>query len=236
MNRICTIAVRGGSKGVPGKNWREVAGIPLFAHSVKQAVASELFSSIVVSSDAPEVLDIAIEYGATEVVARPPLLASDTSGKVPAILHAVETTESLKNTVFDTVVDLDATSPLRAISDIVGAVELLETNQLESVVTAAEARRSPYFNLIEIDQITGRVGVSKQLPNGVLRRQDAPETFDMNASVYVWNRNSLANNPQVFFPTTRIFEMPPERSMDIDSEFDFEIVSWLMNKRVNANG
>lgn len=236
MNRICTIAVRGGSKGVPGKNWREVAGIPLFAHSVKQAVASELFSSIVVSSDAPEVLDFAIEYGASEVVVRPPILASDTSGKVAAILHAVETAESRKDTIFDTVVDLDATSPLRAISDIVGAVELLETNQLESVVTAAEARRSPYFNLIEVDQITGRVGVSKQLPNGVLRRQDAPETFDMNASVYVWNRNSLAQSAQVFFPTTRIFEMPPERSMDIDSEFDFEIVSWLMNNKEKSNG
>ena len=80
------------------------------------------------------------------------------------------------------------------------------------------------------------MGVAKPLPEGVLRRQDAPETFDMNASVYVWNRKSLAQKAQVFFPTTRIFEMPPERSMDIDSEFDFEIVSWLMNKRVKANG
>jgi N-acylneuraminate cytidylyltransferase/CMP-N,N'-diacetyllegionaminic acid synthase len=65
----------------------------------------------------------------------------------------------------------------------------------------------------------------------VLRRQDAPETFDMNASIYVWQRDALEREAKVFFPSTRIYEMPPERSLDIDSEFDFEIVSWLLEKR-----
>lgn len=231
MKRLCTIAVRGGSKGVPGKNWREINGLPLFAYSLLQAVESGLFDRIVVTSDADEVLSTATTFGATDLIARPATLASDTSGKVPAIVHALQEVERLNNMTFDTIVDLDATSPLREISDIHGAVSLLESSEIESVITATEAHRSPYFNLVEINPETGKVGVSKKLPKSILRRQDAPRTFDMNASIYVWNRNSLIDNPQVFFGSTKIFEMPPERSQDIDSEFDFKIVSWLLEQR-----
>jgi N-acylneuraminate cytidylyltransferase/CMP-N,N'-diacetyllegionaminic acid synthase len=169
-----------------------------------------------------------MEFGATDLVERPAALASDTAGKVPAIVHAVLEIEQRIAAKFSTVVDLDATSPLREKSDIVGAVALLEAEGLESVITGSESRRSPYFNLVEIDPVTGIVGLSKQVGNGFLRRQDAPHAFDMNASVYVWNRDALVAEPAVFFPTTRLFEMPPERSHDIDSELDFQFVSWLM--------
>lgn len=226
--RICTITVRAGSKGVPGKNWRTVSGIPLFAHSVIQAAESGLFDHVVVTSDAAEVLDTALDFGATDLVRRPPELASDSAGKVPSIVHAVLHTENEIGARFSTVVDLDATSPLRDQTDIVGAVALLEQNGLQSVITGSEARRSPYFNLVEVDQATGRVDLSKRLAGGVLRRQDAPLAFDMNASIYVWQRNALIENPGVFYPTTQLYEMPPERSHDIDSELDFRIVSWLM--------
>ncbi len=229
--RICTITVRGGSKGVPGKNWRVVAGLPLYAHSVVQAVESGAFDRVVVTSDAPEVLAGAAGFGATDVVERPAELASDTAGKVPAIVHAVLEVEGRLGLAFDTVVDLDATSPLRIVDDIHGAIALLETNRYESVITGAEARRSPYFNLVEEDSATGVVQVSKPLAQGVLRRQDAPRSFDMNASIYVWRRDALAARAAVFFPTTHLFEMPPERSLDIDSEFDFDIVNWLMQSR-----
>lgn len=228
--RICTICVRGGSKGVPGKNWRELAGLPLYAHSIKQARESGLFDKIVISTDAPEVLAKAVEFGADLAVDRPAELASDTAGKVPAIAHAVETAEAHFGLTFETCVDLDATSPLRLAEDIVGAVELLESTNSESVITGAEAHRSPYFNLVEADE-NGFVSTAKKLPNGVLRRQDAPKTYDMNASVYVWRRAALLEGKKVFFDTTRIYEMPAERSFDIDSELDFKIVQLLMNER-----
>jgi len=227
--RICTITVRGGSKGVPGKNWRIVAGVPLFVHSVRHALGSGLFDHVVVTSDAPEVLSTALEFGATDIVERPAELATDTAGKVPAIVHAVLEIEQRAGVRFDTVADLDATSPLRSIADVVGTVELLEASGADSVITGAEAHRSPYFNLVEQDPASGVVAVSK--PLGILRRQDAPRAFDMNASVYAWRRDSVVADPIVFFPTTRIFEMPPERSLDIDSEFDFAIVDWLMQQR-----
>jgi CMP-N,N'-diacetyllegionaminic acid synthase len=213
-----------------------IAGQPLFAHSLRLASESRLFDVIVVTSDAPEVLDVALSFGATHVVARPEALATDASGKVAAIVHAVLEMESLTGRVFDTVVDLDATSPLRTVGDIHSAVTMLEADGIESVVTACEARRSPYFNLIEFDSKSGRVGVVKPLPQGILRRQDAPKTFDMNASIYVWKRDALVGEPRVFYPSTRIFEMPPERSLDIDSEFDFEIVRWLMERNLPQNG
>lgn len=232
MKRICTIAVRGGSKGVPGKNWRLVNGKPLFAYSLDHALQSGLFDTIVVSSDADEVLSSALSFGATDTVKRPAELASDTSGKVAAIVHAVSQMEAKYQSKFDIVVDLDATSPLREVSDVIGAVQQLEKCQIDSIITATPSHRSPYFNLVEVNPETQMVQVSKQLPDSILRRQDAPKTYDMNASIYVWNRNSLMEHPTVFFPNTQIFEMPPERSQDIDSEYDFKIVSWLLEQRM----
>lgn len=229
--RICTVTVRAGSKGVPGKNWRELAGIPLFAHSLRHAAESGLFDRIAVSSDAPEVLDTAEGWGATDVVVRPPELATDTAGKLPAIVHAVLAVEAIAGRECDTAVDLDATSPLRSVADIAGAVELLESSGADSVITGAEAHRSPYFNLVEENPETGVVALSKTTGTGILRRQDAPRAFDMNASIYVWRRDALVADPRVFYPTTRLFEMPVERSRDIDSELDFEIVDWLMKRK-----
>lgn len=215
---------------MPGKNWRVLAGLPLYAHSIRQARDSALFDKIVVSTDAPEVLSSAAEYGADFVVVRPTELATDTAGKVPAIAHAVEAAEKHFGLKFDVCVDLDATSPLRIAEDIIGAVKLLESTDSESVITGAEAHRSPYFNLVEVND-NGFVSTSKTLPNGVLRRQDAPKTYDMNASVYVWRRNSLLGGRKVFFDSTRLYEMPSDRSFDIDSELDFRIVQMLMNER-----
>jgi CMP-N,N'-diacetyllegionaminic acid synthase len=231
VTRICTITVRAGSQGVPGKNWRPLHGLPLYAHSVRHAVESGLFDRIAVTSDAREVLDHASDFGATDVIDRPGELASNTAGKIPAIVHAVLAVEEAVGHRFSTVVDLDATSPLRNIEDIVGAVALLESHQLESVITGSEAHRSPYFNLVEIDPVTGVVDVSKRIGDGFLRRQDVPRSFDMNASVYAWNRDALVEDPRVFYPTTGLYEMPVERSHDIDSELDFQIVSWIMGSR-----
>ncbi|MGW8484271.1 acylneuraminate cytidylyltransferase family protein [Microbacterium sp. NPDC055903] len=230
--RICTITVRAGSKGVPGKNLRIVAGKPLFGHSVAQAVATGLFDEVVVSSDSEEILELAPRFGATGVVRRPAEMATDTAGKVPAIAHAVRATEERTGDRYDVCVDLDATSPLRTIDDIRDAVAMFEAARPESLITGAEARRNPYFNLVE-EQPDGTVVVSKTPDDAVLRRQDAPRCFDMNGSIYVWRRESLLEDQVVFFPSTILFEMPSDRSIDVDSEFDFRVVEWLMQQRTD---
>jgi len=229
VNRLCTICVRGGSKGVLGKNARLLAGLPLVSHSIRQAFDSGLFEYIAVSSDDMILLDLARNEGAI-AIKRPEGLAGDLSPKLPAILHALEQVEKLSQLEFSTLVDLDSTSPLRLTADIVGAVNLLESNRLSSVFTASEARRSPYFNQV-MKHSGGTWGVVLEGKSQVFRRQDAPNTFDMNAAVYVWNRDEFLKNPKIFYQATEMFEMPAERSLDIDSELDFELVSYLMSKR-----
>ncbi len=228
--RICTICARGGSKGVKNKNIRNLAGKPLIAYSLKQAKDCGLFDLIAVSSDSQEILSIARLYGADIIIERPDHLAGDTAPKVPVIRHCVEEAERISNKQFDVVVDLDATSPLRLSEDIIGAVALLEMENVSNVITACPARRSPYFNLVEVDE-SGVVRLSKSLDKNIVRRQDSPRCFDMNASIYVWKRQALTDYSTVFNFDTRLFEMPEERSTDIDNELDFEIVEFLMNKR-----
>jgi CMP-N,N'-diacetyllegionaminic acid synthase len=229
MKRLCTICARGGSKGVPDKNIRDLAGRPMIAWSVLQARATGLFQHIAVSSDSAEILAAGMAAGADQAILRPDELASDTSAKVPAIRHAVLAAEAATGLVFDTLVDLDATAPLRLPTDIIGAVALLEARGCTSVITGAPAHRSPYFNLVERAH-DGSVHLSKPLAQGVVRRQDAPAAFDMNASIYVWQRAAFVASPAVFYGDTQLYEMLPERSHDIDSALDFEIVAFLFAK------
>ncbi len=229
VRRLAVICARGGSKGVKGKNLRDLAGKPLIAHSLGQAKNCGLFDAVAVSSDSTEILDAAREWGADYMVERPAELASDTAPKVPAIRHCAETVEAETGQQFDTIADLDATAPLRNVDDIRGAVELLETSDAANVVSAMASRRSPYFNLVERDE-TGRVRLSKPPAAPIARRQDAPKCFDLNASVFVWTRGALfSGNDYVLGDNTLLFEMPEERSIDIDTETDFKFVEFLIS-------
>jgi len=230
MIRLCTICARAGSKGVTNKNIRELSGKPLIAHSITQARSCGLFSAIAVSSDSDDILQIAGDWGVDYLIKRPPELATDQAPKLPAIKHCLLEAEKLSGRTYDIIVDLDATSPLRTPDDIREAVRLLEENKVSNVVTGTPARRSPYFNMVEINE-NGTVVLSKPPPNPVFRRQDALKCYDMNASIYVWKRDTLIANDTVFLKDTQLYVMPPERSVDIDSELDFEFVRLLMEKR-----
>jgi len=234
MKRICTICARAGSKGVRGKNLRLLNGLPLLAHSLRQAVASGLFDEIAVSSDSLEILRIAKEHGATVLVNRPVEMATDVAAKLPVIRHCVTEVERTLGVTFDTCIDLDATSPLRDVEDIRAVVQILEGSGTGNVITAMPARRSPYFNMVEQDE-RGVVRLAKQTASPVVRRQDAPACFDMNASIYGWTREVLMTAPGLFNHDTRLHVMPEERSIDIDSEVDFLLVELLMLRSEHAN-
>ncbi len=234
MKRLAVICARGGSKGVKGKNLRELAGKPLIAHSIEQAKESGMFSAVAVSSDSAEILEAARQWGADHVIERPAELASDTAPKVPAIRHCVETVEQESKSVFDVIVDLDVTAPLRSLDDIRGAIERLEASDADIVVSAMPARRSPFFNLVELDE-QDRVHLSKKPEVPIARRQDAPECFDLNASVFVWRRSGLfSGEDTVLGDNTLLFEMPEERSIDIDTETDFKFVEFMMTRKDSA--
>ncbi len=236
MKRICTVLARAGSVGVPGKNSRSIGGLPLVAHSIRHARQSALFDAIVVSTDDRAVRRIAEAEGVDLVVDRPTELATSTAGKLPAILHAVQQAESSLGISFDVVVDLDATSPLRVSEDVIAAVRMLEdAPEASNVITASPARRSPYFNFVERDP-AGTVRLVRPTDPPLLRRQDAPECFDMNASIYVWWRSALESGDPVVNPRTLLHVMPEERSHDIDTELDWTIVSHLLTLRTAASG
>jgi len=232
MKRLCTICARGGSKGVPNKNIRQMVGKPLIAHSILQAQSSGLFEAIAVSSDSPEILDVSKKFGVDYSIFRPQELASDSAPKLPAIQHCVNEVEKISGKIFDVIVDLDVTSPLRLTKDIEGAVRLLEEKNVSNVITGCPARRSPYFNLVERDE-DDYVRLSKPPEQIITRRQDAPECFDMNASIYVWKREGLIGRKSIFNADTLLFVMPEERSIDVDHEWEFEYVEFLFNKRTS---
>lgn len=229
MKRLCTILARGGSKGVPHKNIRDLNGKPLIAYTIGQAKASNLFDLIAVSSDSGEILKIAERAGAGMLVKRPPELANDAAPKIPAIKHCVLEAEKFAQHRFDIICDLDPTSPFRSQDDMRSCVELLESSDAQNVITGTPARKSPYFNLVEVGS-DGIAKLSKPLDRKIMRRQDSPGCFDMNASVYVWRRDALMTADSVFLAKTLLYEMPRERSIEIDTEFDFEIAAYFARK------
>ena len=227
--RIATICARGGSKGLPGKNVRTLTGKPLIAHAIEQAKETGLFDVVAVSSDSDAILEEAANWSPDLIVKRPEEMATDTASKLPPIAHSVVTAETEYKITFDTVVDLDVTSPLRSVEDVAGAVHLMEERGVSNVLTGSLARKNPFFNLIELTP-EGYVTLSKPTEPRIERRQDCPPCFDMNAAVYVWQRFAIIERPHIFFDDTLLYEMPVERSFDIDSETDFEFVAFLMEK------
>ena len=226
MKRLATICARKNSKGLPGKNKLLLNGTPLYAIAISQALKTEYFTSITVSTDDEEILENSLLYGADLTINRPPILTTDHTGKPETILHALLETEKELGISYDVVVDLDVTSPLRKVEDIKGAIDMLELNKVSSVVSACISHRNPYFNMLEIDS-KGKISVSKTVNPPYLSRQLSPKSFDMNAAVHVWNAQALKSNPIVIFNDSLIYEMPEKRSRDIDTELDFEIVKFL---------
>ena len=228
MTTIATICARGGSKGVPGKNVRPLLGKPLIVWSIEQAQACKSINGVYVSTDDPEIALVAENAGAVVPGLRPAELATDTAPKIPVIREITERVKGLGVKV-EKVVDIDATSPLREVADIDACIALL-TRDIDVVITAYESEKSPYFNMIE-RKPDGAIGLVKPLENPVARRQDAPRVMSMNASIYVWWEHTI--DAGLFGRRTAVYEMPRERSIDIDAETDFELVEFYMQKKVN---
>jgi CMP-N,N'-diacetyllegionaminic acid synthase len=233
MIRICSICARGGSKGVPGKNIRLLEGKPLIAHTILQAKAADIFVAIAVSSDSDAILAAAKEAGADILIKRPDELATDEAAKIPVIRHCVEMVEIRLGLKVDQIVDLDATSPLRNVDDIHAVIKFMDDKAVTNVITAMPARRSPYFTMVECGP-DGVPALSKTLSTPVVRRQDAPDCYDMNGAVYGWQREVLLSSDTLFHSGTRLHIMPEERSIDIDTEIDFTLVSALMRHRAES--
>lgn len=225
MTVIATICARGGSTGVPGKNIRDLHGKPLIAHTIAQALACPFIDHVYVSTDDDAIAAVARDAGAEVPFKRPAELATNTAAKVPVIQHLVDHVIA-QGVDVTKVIDLDPTSPLRTQGDIAGAFALLD-DDTDVVITGYAADKNPYFNMVE-DRGDGSVGLVKTADPPITSRQMAPAVYAMNASIYVWHRATLSKG--LWDGRARIFEMPRDRSVDIDSPLDFDIVEKLMGQ------
>jgi len=229
MNNLCTIGVRKGSKGVPGKNVKLLNGKPLLYYTIQHAKSSGLFDHIVISTDSEEIQEIGRSHGAQSWFLRPNEFATDEAPKIPAIRHALLESEKYFRKQFDVLVDLDVTSPLREVEDIKRAYKQFIDDDADVLITACESKKNPYFNMVE--KVNGHVELVKNLEQPIGRRQEAPKVFDMNASIYIWKRDVLLNSDTLFTKRTSLYIMPEERSIDIDSNLDWEFVEFIFSKR-----
>lgn len=229
MTTIATICARGGSSGLPGKNIKLLAGKPLIVHTIEQAFACQRIKRVFVSTDSPEIAEVARSAGAEVPGLRPAELATATAAKMPVIRHLVGLMEA-QGVEVSRIVDLDPTSPLRLMTDIESCLDLLDTDT-DVVITGYPAEKNPYFNMVEAKP-DGNIGLVKSLPGGVVARQQAPVVFAMNASVYVWHRHTL--DLGLWEGRVKLHAMPRERSIDIDTPIDFRLVELLLAERGTA--
>ena len=232
MRILGHIGARKGSKGVPGKNFRDLAGKPLIDWSLDQLLASPRIDAVVVSTDDERIHAHALAKGALDIGLRPAHLATDAAPKWGVWQHALAAAEAALGGPVDVFVDLDCTSPLRLPEDLEGALDLFAREQPDMVMSVCEARKNPYFNLVEADE-TGALHVSKPLPGGVWSRQAAPKVWEHAASTYVLRADYLRHAGSIYEGRVIPFEMPPERCLDIDTPFDFKLVEMLMAERLN---
>ena len=231
MNNLCTICMRGGSKGVPNKNLRELHGKPLMAYTIEQALESQLFEHVVVSTDLVEIAETAEMYGAESWFVRPAELASDKAPKIPVVRHTLKESEKYYNLSFDVVVDLDVTSPLRKVHDIIESYQQFIDEDADILVTACPSKKNPYYNMVEL--VDGKVELVKQLDKFPEFRQNAPQVFDMNASIYIWKHEALLKYDTLFVENTSLYIMPEKRSVDIDTQVDWDFVEHIIHNSID---
>jgi CMP-N-acetylneuraminic acid synthetase len=229
MKILGTICARGGSKGVKNKNIKDLAGKPLIAYTIEYLKKWGKADRIICSTDSEIIADVAKKYGAEIPFMRPKDLAKDTSPKLPVLQHILQFCEQQDNIKYDVIIDLDPTSPLRKQRFLNEALDKFLDSDANNLYSVSKANKNPYFNMIEVDE-NGYAHLSKN--SNVIRRQDAPNVYEMNASIYIFKRDFLQNTNNVHSDKTIIYEMPDETSVDIDNEIDFKFVEFLLKNEV----
>jgi N-acylneuraminate cytidylyltransferase len=231
------VFARGGSKGVPGKNLRHIAGTSLLELSVAMGLGSEGIDRMFCSTDSDEIATEAIRLGAEVPFRRPETLAQDDSPEWTAWQHLARFLIQEGASESDVLVSLPATSPLRARDDIGRALELFRQGTFDLVLGVSESTRSPWFNMVVREQSSEVSLVSGVEGERIGRRQDAPAVFDITTVVYVTTLGFVIHSQGLFDGTVGSVVIPRERSIDIDTEFDLEIADYLLRKRLGlGNG
>lgn len=222
---LAVITARGGSKGLPGKNIKQLGGKPMIAWTIQAANESAYIDKVILSSDDDDICRVASEFGCSVPFKRPSHLASDQAGSIPVLIHAVEFLDE----EFDAVVLLQPTSPLRTSQDIDRCIELLDIQARTSVVSVSESVKSPawmYWKEEESAQLSPVL--SEESSQG--RRQDLRAAYVLNGAIYVIGTQQLVEEKKLVNERTKAHVMSPESSVDIDDIIDFKVAQFILEK------
>lgn len=232
MNILFTVCGRAGSKGIKNKNLKNFLGYPLVFYTVS---AIDLYRKknldvqidIVLNTDSKDLIQIFKEKLNIEVnvIEREPDLALDNTAKVVVISNCLNVMKKRKAIKYDMVVDLDITSPLRTVMDVAGLINQKINSDVDVVFSVTDSRRNPYFNMV---QKTGN-GYERIIKSSFNSRQEAPEIFDMNASLYAYSPAFLESGKDLFEGKCDVIKMMDTAVLDLDHENDFELMQIIAN-------
>jgi len=225
---VGVIPARGGSKGVPRKNIRMLAGVPLIVHTIRAALASRWLDTVVVSTEDAEIAEIATKHGAT-VVARPRDLATDSIQNTSVVRHALEA----MGAAYSHVALLQPTSPLRSANDIDACLKLLLGGQARSTMTVTPVEHHPGKTMYVDD--SGAIRPFTTAADMEARRQDLPTVYRQNGAVYALACADFLLENRFIISPCKVHVMSPADSVDIDSEFDLFMVEKLLEMRKQAS-
>jgi N-acylneuraminate cytidylyltransferase len=225
---IAIVPARGGSKGLPGKNVRRLAGLPLIAHSIRFAQICPEIERCIVSTDSEEIAEVAREANGEVPFLRPAELAEDSTPMLPVLQHAIRQMELLEEKRYELVVLLQATSPFRLPEDVSSALRILDQDRNAVGVVAVS---TPSFNprVVCVEEKQGYLEWAFT-PKMYTRRQEAEPVYRINGMLYVWRRDHLMRSSadQLYAAPHRILMIPEERALDIDSLHDFQVGEALL--------
>jgi len=222
---LAIIPARGGSKGIPRKNIRHVAGKPLIAWTIEEAKKSKYLDRTILSSDDDEIIGVARRWNCDVPFIRPVELAQDNVTGIEPVLHALETIKEN----FDYVVLLQPTSPLRVVEDIDECIEKCILQSAPVCVTVTTPDKSPYWMYLLDDQ--GRLRSIMEQKNTILLRQQFESVYALNGAVYVARTDWFIKNRKFISNETIAYPMPKTRSIDIDTEWDLKMCDIVLSER-----
>jgi CMP-N,N'-diacetyllegionaminic acid synthase len=230
---LAVIPCRGGSQGLPGKNIRDLVGLPLVAHSIRLAKLCPEIARCIVSTDSKEIANVAREHGGDVPFLRPRELAQDDTPMWPVLQHALQEMERQDKLRYEGLLLLDPTSPGRLPEDLVEAIRLLDEDAGSvGVVAASEPHFNPRWTCIE-QKADGYI--SQIFADGVTytRRQDVPSAYRINGALYLWRRDYVASAPalDLYGQPHRMVAIPEERAIHIDSIHDFNLAEILIRQK-----
>ncbi|MFC1822859.1 cytidylyltransferase domain-containing protein [Thermodesulfobacteriota bacterium] len=224
------VFARGGSKGIPRKNLRHLAGKPLIAYAINTGLKSEIIDRVFVSTEDHEIANVSKQYGAEIAFMRPTELAQDNSPEWFAWRHAVLEIQKNSNiTDMEVFVSLPPTSPLRTVADVEKCIITLMKSDADIVITARKAMRHPSFNMITCDK-NGYARLLMPMEKPVYRRQDTSMVYDMTTVSYVTRPEYIIKANSIFEGKVKAVFVPEERALDIDTELDFSFAEFLTSK------